>query len=253
MINPRFGANVAGLEPSQRLLGADPLLYLDLTEGVRRGLGRIVYAELDGILIRFSSDDAPDGDGYAMACADVSAAERLCALLPQRFDFLLTLHDEFSCPVLRARYGDAFSLGVPCHQGAYLEADPLPLPADGPKVRPLEPHHLPQAAQTYHLGSRDYLAALIARGQLFGAFQEETMMAFIGCHDEGSMGLLEVLPPYRRRGLGQYLEAWLINHEQRLGHIPYCQIFQDNQPSLALQRKLGLTLSPAAIRWATPQ
>jgi RimJ/RimL family protein N-acetyltransferase len=36
-----------------------------------------------------------------------------------------------------------------------------------------------------------------------------------------------------------------VNHELSQGHVPWAQIFLGNEASIALQRRLGLTLTPA--------
>ena len=52
------------------------------------------------------------------------------------------------------------------------------------------------------------------------------------------MGLLEVLPNY------------LTNLELSRGHIPYGQVFDGNEPSLALQRSLGYQRSAGLMYWS---
>ena len=39
----------------------------------------------------------------------------------------------------------------------------------------------------------------------FGAFVDGQLAGFVGEHSEGSMGMLEIFPAYRRRGLGYSL------------------------------------------------
>ena len=63
------------------------------------------------------------------------------------------------------------------------------------------------------------------------------------------MGLLEVLPSFRRQGVGERLERFLIARELEQGNLPYCHVFTDNHVSLALQRKLGLTLAEGSVIW----
>lgn len=77
----------------------------------------------------------------------------------------------------------------------------------------------------------------------------EQIAGFIGSHDEGSMGMLEIFPAYRRLGLGAVLEAWLINHELSLGHTPFAQVFTSNVASMALQEKMHMTCSTKANAW----
>lgn len=77
----------------------------------------------------------------------------------------------------------------------------------------------------------------------------EQIAGFIGSHDEGSMGMLEIFPAYRRLGLGSALEAWLINHELSLGHTPFAQVFTSNLPSMSLQEKMSMTCSTKTNAW----
>ena len=101
----------------------------------------------------------------------------------------------------------------------------------------------------YHLTGEDYLANLLARGRMTGAFDGERMASFAGLHEEGTLGLLEVFPAYRRRGLATLLQSYMTNRELALGHIPYGQVFDGNEPSLALQRSLGFACSKGQIYW----
>ena len=104
-------------------------------------------------------------------------------------------------------------------------------------------------ADNYKLEGEDYLRSLLERGQLFGGFLNDTMVGFAGRHAEGSIGLLEIFPPYRRQGFATVLERYMINQELALGHIPFGQVLTDNAPSLALQRSLGMTLSDGTLYW----
>ena len=61
-----------------------------------------------------------------------------------------------------------------------------------------------------------------------------------------------VVPEYRRRGLGLSLERYVIRQEVRRGHIPFCQMFDDNDISLHLQQKAGMELHPQPIWWLLP-
>ena len=52
------------------------------------------------------------------------------------------------------------------------------------------------------IGGLEHIRQAIGAGML-GAFVDGTLAGFAGFHGEGSIGLLEVLPAYRRRGLGK--------------------------------------------------
>ena len=59
-------------------------------------------------------------------------------------------------------------------------------------------------------------------------------------------------PQYRRRGYGQELETFILNRVLAAGELPYCQIFQGNEASLALQAKLGWKLADKYTCWLFP-
>ena len=61
--------------------------------------------------------------------------------------------------------------------------------------------------------------------------------------------MLEVLPAYRRRGLGELLQRAAINLALERGQIPFGQIIDGNEASLALQRKLGMAVSRSRLFW----
>ena len=240
----------ADLSICQSLFDRDPVRYLDMTEAVRRNIGTVLCASPTAALVGVKNPDHPDiFDSYLMSCADMDAARLLCGLLPAGGDFLIAAHEAFYLPLLQERFGLGFFLGGPSYQAAYLSSRPCPAPDSALAVRQLTLDDLPQVTANYKLEGKDYLRSLLGHGQLFGGFQGSAMVGFAGCHTEGSIGLLEVFPPYRRRGFAAALERYMINQELALGHIPFGQVLTDNIPSLALQRSLGMTLSNETLYW----
>ena len=49
--------------------------------------------------------------------------------------------------------------------------------------------------------------------------------------------------------MGEALETCLITRQLEKGWVPFCQIFDGNEPSLRLQKKLGLKLAPGRLYW----
>lgn len=234
----------------QEALNRDPVLYLDLTEAIRRGEGRLIAAMPRGALVSFRNYEK-DGQelGFTMFADDLETAKRLLAMLPPQPDFL-TVHEDFYLDELEKRFG--FDRLNPCWQVGYLRTMAPAAPDCEAEIRQLELSHLPAVVEHYAENGVDdgYLSGLIEQGELYGAFEGETLMAFIGRHAEGSMGLLEVLPQYRRRGLGRRLQSHLIDLELSRGRIPYGQVFDGNEASLALQQSLGMTRSMGRLYWA---
>ncbi len=236
------------LSVCQAALNRDPVLYLDLTEAIRRGDGKVLGATPHGALVAFTNlIDGPQF-GFTMFADNLETAEQLLELLPAVPGFI-TVHETLYSGLLQERFG--FTGLRPCWQVGYLHTAPLPLPGLGVEVRPLDASHLPTVISNYDLEDEEYLGWLIGRGELFGAFDGDILTAFAGRHAEGSIGLLEVLPQYRRRGLATLLQSHMINLELSRGHIPYGQVFDGNEPSLALQRSLGMTQSTGQLAWAT--
>lgn len=237
------------LSPCQAVFARDPLLYFDLTETVRRGSGRVISACPTGALVAYDNYRRDDCDtGFTMFAADLPTAESLCGLLPPCTAWV-TVHEDFYAPLLREQFG--LHLGQACWQVCYPDSQPLPMPASDLEVRQLGLNHLPQVSAHYSIGGSEYLTWLLERGELYGAFQGSALCGFIGRHAEGTIGLLEVLPQYRRRGTASLLQSFMTNLELSRGHIPYGQVFDGNGPSLALQRRLGFQRSASQLYWAT--
>ncbi len=238
------------LSVCQDIFSRDPVRYVDMTEAVRRGIGAVLHASPSAALVGIPSPDCPEVfDSYLMSCADMDAAHLLCGLLPDGGDSLIAAHEDFYLPLLQDRFGLGFFLEGASFQAAYLGVGPCPIPESPLALRQLTVDDLPQVADNYKLEGEDYLRSLLERGQLFGGFLNDAMVGFAGRHAEGSIGLLEIFPPYRRRGFASVLERYMINQELARGRIPFGQVVTDNAPSLALQRSLGMTLSEGTLYW----
>ena len=133
-----------------------------------------------------------------------------------------------------------------CTQAVYWGAQPPPWQAKGVRFAALGPEWAELVCAHNALLSRDEMAARLAAGVFTGAFlpgpQGRQLAGFIGQHPGGSMGMLAVLPQFRRMGLGAALEAHAIARLLRQGRVPFCYISAGNRASLALQKKLGLCL-----------
>lgn len=234
----------------QELFDRDPVRYIDMTEAVRRGIGTVLYASPSAALVDVPSPEQPNGfHTYLMCCAGLEEAQRLCGLLPSGGGFLLAAHEDFCVPLLKERFGATLFLEGASYQAAYLRTQPPVLQDCGLAIRQLGVSGLPQVAAHYQLEGEDYLRSLLERGQLFGGFLNGVMVGFAGRHTEGSIGLLEILPQYRRQGFATELERYMIRLELSLCHIPFGQVLTDNAPSLALQRSLGMTISSGTLHW----
>ena len=218
-------------------LSRDPLLHTDMTEAMRRGLGEIAAATDRGVLL-----SVDEGNCGMLSCADPETA--LTLLAGKSFPLLAVHQAELETVLCRELGMESW---MRCRQAVYLHREPPEETAED--IRPLDAEHLEFLLANYRREDSEYLAWLLERRALFGAFRDGELVGFIGKHAEGSMGLLEVLPAWRRKGVGESLERFLIARELERGFIPFCHVVSDNQASLALQRKLGLSLAEGAVIW----
>ncbi len=205
---------------------------------------RVLFAGERGVLL--AHDDL-----YLLASKPEFEADFLSALttgLEQEPNRMIILHDAALVEPLVSGWG--YQSKLICHHAVYQKSESIAflLPA-GVEIRQLELRHLDFVHAHYHtVDDLSYLRERIEEG-MFGAFFGGELAGFIGTHDERSIGMLEVLPPFRRLGLAFALEAFLVNHLLALGRTPFCQVEINNEASLALQRKLGFTLSDAVVYW----
>ena len=84
---------------------------------------------------------------------------------------------------------------------------------------------------------------------MFGAFVEGELAGFIGIHDDGCLGMLEVLEKYRGRKIGKALAVYLVNKTLDMGWIPYAQFKCEDEISVSMQETLGLYIAKTPIVW----
>ncbi len=198
---------------------------------------RGVLLEHDGLYL-LSNEPGCALDFLPMMVRDLSEAE----------DRLVVLHDGELRGILEKDFG--FQTVMECYNAVYRSKMPLSysLPV-GAEIRKLDARYVGFVHAHYHMvDDIEYIRERISE-DMFGVFLRGEIVGFVGTHDEGSMGLLEILPEYRRLGLAYALEAHLINHLLTQGRVPYCQIAIGNDASIRLQEKLGLTVLKDKIYW----
>lgn len=224
-------------------LERDRILHINMLEVLRRGSARILYAGPDGVLL------FEQGCGGHMLAAEPAAADRLLDLVPGDCDVFVG-HDMAYFQAVAERFGLTDS--QICFSAAYLGQSPLSVPEFGGELRLLGPEWARWVYEHYShaFGGVAYIEAAADRGML-GAFLDgaKEPAGFVGFHEEGSIGMLEVLPAYRRRGLGEILQRAAVNLALERGAYPFGQVFDDNTASLALQKKVGMTLSRTRMFW----
>jgi tRNA (guanine37-N1)-methyltransferase len=117
-------------------------------------------------------------------------------------------------------------------------------------IRPLTEAELPIVQKYYHAVDGPENVKERLKAGMLGIYVGGELAGFIGTHPEGSIGLLEVLPSFRRRGLAFLLESAMMRNQQTLGRVPYAHIRLGNEASIALHKKLGMEVTEkASLCW----
>lgn len=217
---------------------------IDMLEILALPKAAIIAANESGVLVQH-------GDLYLLASEPNHAAEFLPQMeknLTQNPGQLVVLHSDELRETLEHDFG--FQTVMECRHAVYFSEEPVTytLPT-GTEIRLLDCSFADFVHAHYHMvDDPAYIRERLEEG-MFGVFVNGAIAGFIGTHEERPMGLLEILPEYRRLGLAYVLEAHLINHLLSLGRVPFCQIAVYNEASIRLQEKLGLVLSDQIIYW----
>lgn len=229
-------------ETARIYLEEDLVQNAPLLVSLRRGTAELIAADEDGVLLW-----EREGAVHMLSARDEAAAERLLAKLDRCC--VLCVCQSRLAKIPAEKFG--LHIGKHCRQIVYLDQ---PMPLDnvltfrGPTDR-----ELTRIADAYELADLEEIADLRRRGTLFVGLLDGGMVGFVGRHQEGSVGLLQVFPEYRGRGYGQRLEAFMVNRVLAGGELPYGHVFLDNDISVRLQEKLGWTFARETICWMFPE
>lgn len=234
------GKEAAALEFLRSL--DDRALYEQIAQTLVRGSGRVVSLREEGLLVY-----SKRGDIYMIAARTPETALSLCDPIPA-FAKNVQLHglDRRTAEMLRQRFKrkNTFEFVLYAYYGEQPEAG-------GADIRVLTDEDVDFLNENYGHADRDYLAQRVREGVMLGVYVEHDLAGFIGEHVEGAMGLLHVMPRYRRMGLGFTLEQVAIRHTMQRGFVPFNQVVPDNAASHRLQKRLGFTGAKGMCYWIT--
>lgn len=222
-------------------LEKNQLLYAGLIQVIRRGTAEILEETEEGIFLK----DTVSG-GFMLAVENVETGKEWLEKYSHLNHRLFVAFQKEIVDILKKEYG--LSETMECYQAVY-PSNISPVCENELQIRCAEKKDIETIMTYYHKLEEEELEKIIEGGDLFLGFQDEKMVGFVGKHLEGSMGLLEILPDYRRKGYGYIMESFLIDHMLKQNLIPFCQIEVDNEKSMALQRKIGMQISEEKMYW----
>lgn len=215
--------------------------YLGLTRVLQRGTGIVIEEHEQALFIYDTVSEA-----YLLACTDPVLGADILERYKDRDYHSLSVTDHALGLDAFKKYG--FEALLECYQGAYY-GDVPEIPETDLVIREAPEELLPFLVETYEHLTMEEMGQLVANKRILMGFEDGRPVGFIGEHLEGSMGLLHILPQYRRKGYAEALEKSMIAKTLKEGLIPFGQVEKTNQASLGLQRKLGMTLSENLICW----
>ena len=229
------------IEKALEYLKRDTLLHVDMLETIKRGIGEVIYAGNDGVVLLNS------GYTYMISVESEETLERACSVIGKRPE-VICAHNALFTPLLQEKYG--YKHQMECFQCAYMSGEKLDLRAsEGIELKPLTIEQLDFVVENYsHNPDRNYILERLEAGMI-GAFYGNEIVGFVGTHTEGTMGMLEIVPAYRRRGIAYTLEAAMINYTLDKGFIPHAHIVTTNEASIKLQEKVGMNFSDKTATW----
>ena len=225
-----------------KYLNEEMMANIAMIEAIHRDNAEILSAERGAVLLREKNSGA-----YMLYAKEFEPGEVLLRLLLER-ENLRELSVTRADLCRRAEELLGLRLDFEYYHVAYLE-NKAPEPAGRLEIRTPPEELADVIADHYEYLDREQVIAHIRREHLFGGFIGDKLVGFIGEHPEGSIGILEVLPEYRRHGYAYDLESFMIDRHFNQGKIPFAQIFTDNEKSLSLQRKLGMTQAEQSCFW----
>ncbi len=227
------------IEHALAFLNAKPLLRVAPLFAFDRGAVHILAQREDGLLFEDQSSD------IVYLCADSDESAR--SLLETLDDCETMVFEQVSLDAyIRERY--QFTWHTPVLNTVYNKKTPVPVDPDF-VLKPLSMADFPLVRAYYDLIGDEGLADHLKRGDMLGGYVAGELVGFIGRHEEGSLGMLYVLPQFRRRGYAWQLEGHLINRVLAAGERVFGQVIVGNEASLALQRKIGMDIGEEVTSW----
>lgn len=222
-------------------LEKDYLLNVSIIEVLKRGQAHVVRQSENGVLVLL--DEEPI---YMLSADGTAAASELLADIDDIE--MIVVHGEKLFEFIRKKY-PKLDETMPYFQAAYLKSEP-PVLKGTSDIRLLDEEHFGVVREHYKkIDDDEYIKMLIEHKRMYGIFEAGKPVGFIGMHEEGSIGLLEIFPQHRRRGLGEELEKFMIINNIQRGYVPFAQIEIDNRISIEMQRKLGMDISEEMLLW----
>jgi tRNA (guanine37-N1)-methyltransferase len=104
--------------------------------------------------------------------------------------------------------------------------------------------------KNYSLGyTKEQVSHVLSDRALYGGFVNGEICGFVGVHEELSVGLLEVLEKFKRKGIGSFLLKTCVNEVIKSGYTAFCHVRSENVASIELHKKLNCQPYSEEVYW----
>lgn len=212
--------------------------HIHMMESLSRGRGELLYAA-DGEIVIYDREAAI----VMLVGKNDRLSEEAIATIPKQAELAVVANAGHRDYFLQ----NGFMLYNECRQFLYTAKEPLTVKHKD--CRPLTLEDLEYVSSHYKMEGGQYLTDRIQAGLMYGAWADGKLVAFMGVHSEGSIGMLYVDEAYRHMGIAKSLESYCINRCLEKGWIAFGHVETQNEASLALQKKMGLYEAEKTIWW----
>ena len=222
-------------------LEQDKVLHMDMIFPIKRGTADIIYAGDNGVLLQELESEI-----FMLSATCMNKGKQLLDQLGHKGCYCL--HQEGLAVYLQSKH--PIERIMPVFQGVYLGSNKIQ-PDTPPrlKIKQLDSSYIDAVCQIYKTIGEDYTKGRVAKGAVYGGFIDGKLCGMIGQHEEGGIGMLEILPEYRRHGLGIELSIFMTNLILEQGQTPFVQMREENHASISLCNNLGYVLSSEKVYW----
>ena len=246
------------LQQCVQILMKQKLLHMDMIELIRRGRARLVYQQEGEILLK----DMVTGIYFHTRMMPLADHKdwKLPEYLKEHGESIscMVTHQENMVDVIQTKLG--LSVSEECWQVVYTKREKMPVRGlygpngirkeDGLCIRLLDETSQEFVVEHYETGdSGAYVRSRIHNKAVYGAFYGEKIVGFAGQHEEGSLGMLFVLPQYRSRHVAAALETYMVNLSVERGEVPYGHVITGNTACEKMQESLGLCKAKGKVYW----
>ena len=229
-------------------LKKNKLHHVGMTELISRGQAKLLYHDTNGTLLQ----DRVSGV-YMLTVVNKECGIRILneifgskETVQKREDiYSFITHQEFMNEYVEEFFSMHCDFG--CFMEVYTRKEMLSV--KDTRIRRLTLEDLNSIIHVYNQLPESYLKERLLSGAMYGAYVEDTLVGFLGEHQDGSMGMLYVLQDFRRQGIAEALETNLINLTLKKGYTPFCRVMEHNDGAHKLQEKLLLYTAKGKVWW----